>query len=103
MTKQISRNEALERIEFRIRHSCPEANGSNIGDCGECWRYSCNDIKALLVLRDLTEKKRPHGKWEYLKEHITEMRDADGKLNQEETCQFILNLMGVIEREGDEK
>lgn len=53
---------------------------------------------------ELLEKaQRPHGKWEYLKEHITEMRDADGKLNQEETFQFILNLMGVIEREGDEK
>ena len=43
---------------------------------------------------------RPHGEWEYLKEHITEMRDADGNLNQKETCQFILNLMKVIEEEG---
>lgn len=39
--------------------------------------------------------------WSYLKEHITEMRDADGELNQKQTCQFILNLMGVIEREGE--
>jgi hypothetical protein len=45
--------------------------------------------------------ERPHEKWEYLKEHITEMRDADGELNQKQTCQFILELMGVIEREGD--
>lgn len=44
---------------------------------------------------------RPHEKWDYLKEHITEMRDADGELNQKQTCQFILNLMGVIEREGE--
>jgi hypothetical protein len=29
------------------------------------------------------------------------MRDADGELNQKQTCQFILELMGVIEREGD--
>ncbi len=49
------------------------------------------------------EEERPHENWEYLKEHITEMRDADGELNQKQTCQFILNLMGVIEREGDEK
>lgn len=49
------------------------------------------------------EKERPHEKWEYLKEHITEMRDADGELNQKQTCQFILNLMGVIEREGEQK
>ena len=28
--------------------------------------------------------------------------DADGTANQKETCQFILNLMGVIEREGDQ-
>lgn len=40
-------------------------------------------------------------KWDYLKEHITEMCDADGELNQKQTCQFILELMGVIEREGD--
>lgn len=45
--------------------------------------------------------ERPQGNWEYLKEHITEMRDADGKLNQKQACQFILNLMGVIEREGE--
>lgn len=49
------------------------------------------------------ELERPHGEWEYLKEHITDMRDADGKLNQKETCQFILDLMMVIEKEGDEK
>lgn len=45
--------------------------------------------------------ERPHGEWEHLKEHITEMRDADGTANQKDTCQFILNLMGVIEREGE--
>lgn len=46
--------------------------------------------------------ERPHEMWEYLKEHITEMRDVDGGLNQKQTCQFILELMGVIEREGNE-
>ena len=50
---------------------------------------------------DRNLKERPHEKWEYLKEHITEMRDADGELNQKQTCQFILSLMGVIEREGE--
>lgn len=44
--------------------------------------------------------KKPDN-WEYLKEHITEMRDADGELNQKQTCQFILNLMDVIEKGGD--
>lgn len=47
------------------------------------------------------EEERLHDKWEYLKEHITEMRDADGELNQKDTCKFILELMGVIEREGE--
>lgn len=47
------------------------------------------------------EEDRPHEKWEYLKDHITEMRDADGELNQKQTCHFILELMGVIEREGE--
>lgn len=65
-------------------------------------------IKAL-------KEQRPHGKWEYLKEHIkelhekweylkahiTEMRDADGEADQKQTCQFILNLMNVIEKGGD--
>lgn len=50
---------------------------------------------------ELLEKDRPHGKWEYLKEHITELRDANGYATQYGTCQFILNLMGVIEREGE--
>ena len=47
--------------------------------------------------------ERPHGNWEYLKEHITDMRDADGesKLTQKQICQFILNLMSVIEEEGE--
>ena len=39
--------------------------------------------------------------WAYLKEHITEMRDANGALNQKQTCQFILNLMKVVENEGE--
>lgn len=51
---------------------------------------------------ELLEKaQRPHGKWEYLKEHITELRDANGYATQYGTCQFILNLMGVIEKEGE--
>ena len=54
-----------------------------------------------LVDRMPTIEPRLHGKWERLKEHITEMRDADGKANQTETCKFILNLMEVIEREGE--
>ena len=62
---------------------------------------------ALFILEKIDEAptiERPHEKWEYLKEHITEMRDADGEsiLTQKQICQFILNLMGVIEKEGDE-
>lgn len=60
-------------------------------EIGEAWD------KAIEALKE----QRPHGEWDYLKEHITEMRDADGELNQKQTCQFILNLMGVIEREGE--
>lgn len=43
---------------------------------------------------------RPHVDWEYLKELIIDVRDADGSANQKETCQYILNLMKVIEKEG---
>lgn len=49
------------------------------------------------------EEERSHENWEYLKEHITEMCDADGELNQKQTCQFVLNLMSIIDKEGDEK
>jgi len=55
----------------------------------------------LEELKELRKKQKPHGQWEYFKELITETRDADGKLNQKQTCQFILNLMGVIERGKD--
>ena len=47
---EMSRENALARIEFRVRYACPQANGDNIGDCENCWRYPCNDMKALLVL-----------------------------------------------------
>lgn len=60
--------------------------------------------KVLEYIDEAPTVDRPHEKWEYLKEHITDMRDADGEshLNQKQICQFILNLMGVIEEEGDE-
>lgn len=66
-------------------------------ECGTC--VYCDPERFKVVFED----ERPHEKWEYLKEHITEMRDADGELNQTKTCQFILNLMGVIEREGEKE
>lgn len=67
--------------------------------------------KAINALEEKTKAlpipmSRPHEKWEYLKDCITDMRNADGKLNQKETCQFILNLMGVMERgesDGEDK
>lgn len=81
------------------------------GKTGECCRDDLGCGACDLVEKDtnifaayflaIEALNRPHGEWEYLKEHITEMRDADGELNQKQTCQFILELMGVIEREGD--
>lgn len=44
--------------------------------------------------------KKLSEEWEYLKEHITELRDANGYATQYGTCQFILNLMRTIERKG---
>ena len=70
--------------------------------CAVCKHRSSNEQPWVEEHCKLAAREEsPHEKWEYLKEHITEMRDADGKANQTETCQFILNLMGVIEREGD--
>lgn len=62
--------------------------------CCDSEKYCCDKCKHYL-------NERPHGNWEYLKEHIAEIRDADGELNQKQTCKFILNLMGVIEKEGE--
>lgn len=56
----MNKKEALERIEFRVRHCCPEANGDIIGDCNQCYRYPCNDMKALLILA-ADEKKVKKG------------------------------------------
>ena len=53
------------------------------------------------MTKPLDEEIRPQDKWEYLKEHIIELRDANGYATQYGTCQFILNLMGVIEKEGE--
>ena len=60
--------------------------------------FYCNIAK--VYCREV-KPERPHGNWEYLKEHITELRDANGYATQYGTCQFILNLMGVIEKEGE--
>lgn len=68
-------------------------------DCGAANAYE----HASDLLDEMPTVERPQDKWEYLKEHITEMRDADGELNQKQTCKFILELMGVIEREGDKE
>ena len=66
--------------------------------------YACgSDLDGLREAIEALKEQRPHEKWEYLKEHITELRDANGYATQYGTCQFILNLMGVIEKGGDEK
>lgn len=52
----MTREEALERIEFRIRRSCPESNGEIIGECDLCWRFPCNEMKAVLLLCDLKKE-----------------------------------------------
>lgn len=50
MSEKMSHQEALERLEFRIRSTCTEACGGNIGDCYKCENYPCKDINAILVL-----------------------------------------------------
>lgn len=60
-------------------------------------------LRIKMKISAIPTVERPQDKWDYLKEHITEMRDADGELNQKDTCKFILELMGVIEREGEKE
>ena len=35
--------------------------------------------------------------WQELKETITELRDSDGTLSQQEVCQFLARYMEVLE------
>lgn len=83
--------------EYEMEHD--KRRSFNDYDCGAANAYEY----ASDLLDEMPTLERPHEKWEYLKEHITEMRDADGELNQKQTCHFILELMGVIEREGRTK
>ena len=57
--------------------------------------YTFEQVQDLVALN-----KKLSEEWKYLKEHITELRDANSYATQYGTCQFILNLMRTIEREG---
>ena len=37
--------------------------------------------------------------WNELRETITELRDNDGTCTQQETCKFLCNLMGVLDKQ----
>ena len=37
--------------------------------------------------------------WQELKETITEMRDNDGTGTQQDVCKFLVNYMGVLEKQ----
>ena len=39
--------------------------------------------------------------WDELKETIIELRDNNGTATQQEVCQFLFNLMNVLEMEVD--
>jgi hypothetical protein len=58
--------------------------------------YTFEQVQDLVALN-----KKLSEEWEYLKEHITELRDANGYATQYGTCKFILNLMSVIEKKRD--
>ena len=40
--------------------------------------------------------------WQELKETITEMRDNDGTGTQQEVCKFLVNYMGILEKQMQE-
>ena len=70
-------------------------------NCENCIHYCVcdyDDIGTRANYCPFYEEKRPHENWEYLKELITDVRDADGRASKKGTCQYILNLMEVIER-----
>lgn len=69
--------------------------------CRECIHYCICMVNSYCHTPcGYYEKEIPHEKWEYLKKHITELRDENGYATQYGTCQFILNLMRTIEKEG---
>ena len=37
--------------------------------------------------------------WQELKETIIELRDNEGTATQQEVCKFLVNLMGVLEKQ----
>ena len=39
--------------------------------------------------------------WQELKETITELRDSDGTLSQQEVCKFLVRYMEVLEHTND--
>ena len=94
--------EQFQKIDRNLKarqHGTWRIDGTDYEDGKVTALYVSHEFHGLDYARFVPD--RSHEEWEYLKEHITEMRDADGELNQKQTCQFILELMGVIEREGE--
>lgn len=89
-----------EEVAEEKRKDYERACAYNISSegCLECAEEHRQLAEWLKELKTLREQTRPHEGWEYLKELITDVRDADGRANQKGTCQYILNLMEVIER-----
>lgn len=50
---------------------------------------------------EIGEKMREQ--WDELKETIIELRDNNGTTTQQEICQFLVNLMNVLEAQMDEE
>ena len=95
----MTREEAIKMLEEESCYECSWGCESPVKcDCPKC---KLKDAIEMAV--EALKEQRPHGEWEHLKEHITELRDANGYATQYGTCQFILNLMNVIEKEGGEK
>lgn len=80
--------EALDRLEYRVRHTCAEANGDSIGDCNKCWRYPCNDMKALLTLL------KPSFDVESFKDRLAEARLVDVDDPYTVVCGIIDEMVG---------
>ena len=49
---------------------------------------ACNSKDMCTIHKDI---------WQELKETITELRDSDGTLTQQEVCQFLVRYMEVLE------
>lgn len=87
----MSKDEAIEVL------SDIRAENNLFGDEIEATRYHALSW-AISAMK--STKGKMGEQWDELKETIIELRDNNGTCTQQEVCQFLINLMNVLEAEA---